>query len=67
MNDLVDNEVAHASSLLEKEASFDTLADAAETLARAANRLAPEGHAVRLVRDELEAERASHVPERSWS
>lgn len=55
IRDLVDREVAHASALLEKEPSFDNLADAAETLARAANRLAPEGltqHSVRLVRSE---------------
>lgn len=48
------NELSHAAELLIQEPSFDNLSDAAEVLTRAANRVAPIGHSVRLVRDSLD-------------
>jgi hypothetical protein len=52
--ELVQTEVNHAVYLLHDAFTFENISDAAETLARAANRLAPDGHSVHLQRNEWE-------------
>lgn len=49
--DYFERELAHAQNLV-MHPTFDSVADAAETLTRAANRLAPPGHSVRFVRSD---------------
>lgn len=50
--DLVNTEVTHAMTLIANGFTFENLSDAAETLCRAANRVAPTGYNVHLDRRE---------------
>lgn len=50
--ELMTKEVEHAQVLLGQGWTFDNLADAAETLARAANRVAPMGYRVVVMRED---------------
>lgn len=53
---LLESELTHAVDLLlMKERTFDNLADAAATIARAANRTAPDGYSVRFERRDWRA------------
>lgn len=61
IQELVGKEVAHAQDLLDQDLSCDNISDAAATLARAANRLAPPGHTFRFIHDEFAIERERHA------
>lgn len=67
---LVDEEVVAACEFLQREPTFDNLADAAEILARAANRVAPDGHRVSFIweraqRDAESEEHRGHTTDRA--
>lgn len=51
IEELVAVDVAHVTNLLDDDPTYDQLADATEALARAANRVAPDGHGVYVQRD----------------